>query len=165
MRRPLVAVLALTMTLSACGAVRESRFNPFNWFGNSREVPVEAEANTNPLIPQRRSPFRRPEQVFVGRPLDQVTALSVERVADGAILRVEGIAQRADAYDITLAPVETDTPGLLQYELQAAFDERGRDIVNLPRPVSVALHLTEQELEGVRRIRVTAARNARETRR
>ena len=38
MTRPLIAALALTMLLSACGTIRESRFNPFTWFGSSEEV-------------------------------------------------------------------------------------------------------------------------------
>ena len=166
MRRPLVALLVLSMTLGACGAVRESRLNPFNWFGASREAPVEAQqqANANPLIPRRRG-LRRPEPVFVGRPLQQVTALAVERVADGAIIRVQGVAQRADAYDISLVAQPTERADVLHYELQAAFPELTRSTIRLPRPVTVALHLTDQELEGIRQIRVSAAQNARVTRR
>lgn len=167
MRRPLVALLVLSTTLTACGSIRESRVNPFNWFGASREArTVEAPAQTNPLIPQRtRSALRRPEPVFQGQALDQVTTLEVERVSDGAIVRVEGIAQRADAYDITLVPVPTERTGELHFALQAQFPELTNRTIRLPRPVVVATHLTEQELVGVRTIRVSAARNARETRR
>lgn len=170
MRRPLVALLVLSMTLGACGAIRESRMNPFNWFGGSREVSADVDpASTgaaNPLIPQRRANlFRRDEGIFLGRPLDQVTELRIERVADGAIIRVEGIAQRADAFDIRLVPVPTERPDELHFELQGEFPEVTRNTVRLPRPVVVATHLSDQELAGIRRIRVSAARNARESRR
>lgn len=170
MRRPLVALLVVSMTLSACGAIRESRINPFNWFGGSREVPADvdpaATGEANPLIPQRRaSLFRRDENIYLGRPLDQVTELRIERVADGAIIRVEGIAQRADAYDIRLVPKATDRQGELHFELLGEFPQVTSSTVRLPRPVVVATHLSDQELEGIRRIRVSAARNARESRR
>ncbi|MCM2561341.1 DUF1131 domain-containing protein [Lutimaribacter sp. EGI FJ00015] len=167
MRKPLVALLALTLTLtlSACGTVRESRLNPFNWFGASREVPAQAQESTNPLIPQRRNLLRRPEAEFVGTPLEQVTALSIERVSDGAIVRVQGMAQRADAYDIRLVPQPTERADELHFELQGAFPEMTRSTARLPRPVTVAEHLTTQDLAGIRRIRVSAASNARETRR
>ena len=170
MRRPLVALLVLSMTLSACGAIRESRMNPFNWFGSSREVPAGVDpASTgaaNPLIPQRRTNmFRRDETIYLGQKLDQVTELRIERVADGAIIRVDGIAQRADAYDIRLVPVPTERPDELHFELQGEFPELTQSTIRLPRPVVVATHLTDQDLAGIRRIRVSAARNARESRR
>jgi hypothetical protein len=170
MRKPVVAALVLTMTLSACGAVRDSRLNPFNWFGGSREVAGDVQtadgtAQANPLIPQRRGAFRRPDAVYMGQPLDQVTELRIERVADGAIVRVQGIAQRADAYDIRLVPQPTERAGELHYQLQGEFPELTRSTIRLQRPVTVAIHLTDQELEGVRRIRVSALRNARESRR
>lgn len=167
MRRPLVALLVLSTTLTACGSIRESRMNPFNWFGASREAPVsETQAQSNSLIPQRtRSALRRPEPVFEGQALDQVTTLAVEPASDGAIIRVEGIAQRADAYDIRLVPVPTERTGELHFALQGQFPELTNRTIRLPRPIVVATHLTEQELIGVRTIRVSAARNARESRR
>lgn len=167
MRRPLVALLVLSTTLTACGAVRESRMNPFNWFGASRQAPAtDTQAQTNPLIPQRRGgAFRRPEVGYMGQPLDQVTTLAIEQVSDGAIVRVEGIAQRADAYDIRLVPVPTERAGELHFALQGQFPELTSSSIRLPRPVVVATHLGEQELAGVRLIRVSAARNARESRR
>jgi hypothetical protein len=95
--------------------------------------------------------------------LQQVTALQVEQVADGAIVRVQGTAQRADAYDITLVEQPTERADMLHYELQAAFPELTRSTIRQPRPVTVALHLTDEELAGIRRIRVSAAQNARVT--
>ena len=40
MRFSVTAVLATSLILSACAGVRESRFNPFNWFGRSEEQPA-----------------------------------------------------------------------------------------------------------------------------
>ena len=40
MTRPfrLIAALTVIATLAGCGAVRESKLNPFNWFGRSEET-------------------------------------------------------------------------------------------------------------------------------
>lgn len=95
MRTPLLAVLALTLTLSACAAVRESRFNPLNWFGQSearaaRSVPADAYA-----------PVPDP------RPLvDQVIAMAVEPIPGGAILRATGLPPTQGFWDAELVQVE-----------------------------------------------------------
>lgn len=164
MRKILLALVVTSMTVSACGAVRDSRINPFNWFGKSRAAAMPAE-NANPLIPQRRgSILGNRETPYQGVRIGQITDVKVERVGDGAIIRVHGVAQRVDAYNLKLIARETKTPSVVEFELLAEFPA-GSQTVAGTRPVVAARHLSTQDLEGVRIIRVLGGTNAREVRR
>ena len=92
MRKTITLLLAASLVLSACATIRDSRVNPLNWFGQSRSERVERPESTNPLIPRRGGLFSRDnrEEVYDGRPFEQVTDLTVERVPGGAILRATG---------------------------------------------------------------------------
>ena len=68
----LIVALTLLSFLSACGAVRDSRLNPFNWFGRDREervqaVEIQGPVETRPLVAQ-------------------VISLKVDRMPGGAII-------------------------------------------------------------------------------
>lgn len=165
MRKVLAALLVTTMTVTGCGTVRDSRLNPFNWFGGSRDVAASpAGATANPLIPARGLTSRA-EVVYKGQTVEQITDLAVDRMTNGAIIRAKGLAQRSDAFNLRLVRDETAPAGTLSYALQAEYPPASRTTIRRPREVIVALHLTEQDLEGVRMIRVTGLTNARESRR
>lgn len=169
MRSTVLILLVATLTLSACGAWKGSRLNPGNWFGNSREVAVDSEEEANPLIPQRSALARRPE-VDRHVPIDQITELRIERTSTGAIIRAEGIARTIGAFEpILTSEIEGNKPdenGVLTYTFEVVYPNRPRPVgTEYSRRISVARSLSFQDLEAVRVIRVTAARNARETRR
>ncbi len=160
MRTPLLAVLALTLTLSACAAVRESRFNPLNWFGQSearaaRSVPADAYA-----------PVPDP------RPLvDQVIAMAVEPIPGGAILRATGLPPTQGFWDAELVQVEGTEAAPIDADV-LVFDFRiwpppyvARAGTQPSREVEAATYLTLNDLDGVRRIVVRGARTERVTRR
>lgn len=172
MSKTVSLLLAATLTLSACGAVRDSRVNPFNWFGQSRSVAVEPQEQTNPLIPTRAGLFgnaRAEEKIYAGTPFDQVTDLTVERIPGGAIIRATGLAARQGSYDVRLTPVNEDeeaVDGVLAYRLERVLPDRRTNVGNEPtREVIAARRVTDQNLRGVRVIRVEARRNAVESRR
>ena len=167
MRKVVAALLVTTLTVSACGSIRESRFNPFNWFGASRATAADTapEGEVNPLIPRRSGFFARSEAGYQGQTLASVTELVVERLPGGAVIRVEGMAQRADAYNIRLVRDESAPDDTLAYALQAEFPRPSRDTIQRQRRVITAVHLSDQDLDGIRRIRVTGLENAREARR
>ncbi len=127
MRIATSALLISVMTLTSCATVRDSRVNPFNWFGGSTSQPVQAEAPkaNNPLLPERTGIFakqRAREGVYQGKPVDQVTELVIERVPGGALIRATGITRTQGAYDVQLTPeTDTETPvdGVLTYRLEA----------------------------------------------
>lgn len=170
MSRSITASLILVLTLSGCGTVRDSRLNPFNWFGRDRSVPVQAAApeEVNPLLPQERrglfAQARAERAIYRGQPVDVIKSMSIERVPGGAIVRAIGVSRFQNTYDVQLTPVSEDGPenGVLAFRLESIVPERpiagGSE---RQREVIAAVSLTDQQLEGVRSIRVAGTENAR----
>ena len=172
MRKTLPTLLVLSLTLAACGSVRSSAINPFNWFGRSQAAPVAATAeNTNPLIPQSGGLFsaRRGPVDYAGTPFEEVTGLVVERVAGGAIIRATGLAARQGIYAVQLTPENEDElpeNGVLTYRLEGVRPGFQTPTGGQPtRTVTAARKITDQTLRGVRTIRVEGQLNARTARR
>ena len=175
MRLLTTTLLVATLTVSACGTIRDSRINPFNWFGNSRSEPVQRDsrAQTNPLIPvdnQRRGLFssvREQTEVYTGSPVDQVSTLVIERVPGGAIVRASGISSFDGPYSVRLTPTTDQAEpvdGVLTYRLEAERPrDAGRTTTQRVRTVTAAVHLTDNELSQVKVIRVEGVRNAQST--
>jgi hypothetical protein len=165
MRASVTGLLAVTLMVAGCATIRDSRINPFNWFGPSRAVAV-TESEVNPLIP-RRSAFARPEQVYQGQPIDRITDLTIEPLPGGAVLRASGVAARQGPYAVQLTPVEeASTDELLVFTFDRILPRRNTPVgPEQTRVAEVATHLSDLDLQGVRVIRVVAARNARELRR
>jgi hypothetical protein len=170
MKHPIALLLLSAMLLGACGTVRESRLNPFNWFGAARSTPVAdaAESDVNPLIPpQRRSIFYAERDTsYRGTEVAQVTGLFVERRPGGALIRAEGVVARQGAFDVRLIkmPEESDETTMV-YALQALQPPRGAAGPESARRVTAAEFVTDNELAGIRTIRVQGATNAQTSRR
>ncbi|UWR35051.1 hypothetical protein K3759_08185 [Sulfitobacter sp. W027] len=172
MRKTLLALLASTLLVSACGTVRDSRINPLNWFGSARSVDAEPSESANPLIPQRRGLFaRRSVEVdtYEGRPFEQITDLTIEPVPGGAILRATGLAARQGIYAVRLTPAtieEQPVDGVLTYRLEGIRPDKATPQGSRPtREVIAARRLTDQTLSGVREIRVEGQMNTLVSRR
>ena len=168
MRRTVILVTAASLALASCGW-RDSRLNPGNWFGNSREVVLEGEpAEVNPLIPPRRATGKREEEDR-HVPIATVSDLKIERTPSGAIIYAEGVAATQGAYSAELRPVNPDEPvsdGVLLYEFVVVYPRDQRAVgTERTRTVTVARTVSTQDLNEVSVIRVTAASNARESRR
>ncbi len=164
MRIILTSVLVSALVLPGCGALRDSRINPANWFGKSR-VEASPQTPSNPLVPTK-SGFSRPETVYQGIPVQQILALKVERAAGGAVVRVTGLSSTLGAYDVRLEPVEGNSANVLEFTLKAAYSVRSRPTAPASsREVVAATFVSDIELEGVRTIRVIGADNARSVRR
>ncbi|MEO9897610.1 MAG: hypothetical protein ABJD13_01540 [Paracoccaceae bacterium] len=172
MRRVTILLLVAVLGLTACGTVRDSRINPFNWFGGSREEPVQTTQKAdNPLIPEKSGGlFNRKRDLgdtYTGVPVNVVRDLVIERVPGGAIIRVTGVSQFQNVYDVRLTPVDEDeeaVDGVLEYRLEARIPEKlisGGD--ERLRTIVVARTITDNELESVRQIRVIGQDNARVT--
>ncbi len=168
--RNLVTVAALSaLVLSGCG-FRESRANPFNWFGRSQEVQTSAPKEVNPLIPTRtgglfRSGRARLEAALnATTPIGTISDLSVERVPGGAIIRATGFDARQGTYRARLVPnVDDEIPedGVLIYRFERLSPTYSTPAgTQASREVTVARRVTDAQLRGVREIRVLAAGNA-----
>jgi hypothetical protein len=169
MRNLTSALLVSTLVLAGCGTVRDSRFNPFNWFGRAQVEPVQ-NAEVNPLIPTGRTGIRlfnrQTVEVPAGPLVAQVSDVTVERIAGGALIRATSVSDTVGAFDVRLEPVNDGEPvdGVLSYELRAYTAPAG----NVPMPErarshTAAVRVSDSDLEGVRSIRVVAARNAATT--
>ncbi|MEO0401272.1 MAG: hypothetical protein AAF214_02750 [Pseudomonadota bacterium] len=177
MRLLTTSLLVATMTLTACGAVRDSRINPFNWFGQSRSESVQRtpRAEVNPLIPEEREGLfasirNQGEEEYFGTPIDQVSGLVIERVPGGAIVRATAIADVDGVYDVQLTPPNDesvpDENGVLTYRFEGVHPEaRSRNTTQRQRTLVAAQRLTDNQLADIRTIRVEGRRNAQSTRR
>jgi hypothetical protein len=157
LHRTLIAALAAVALLGACASVRDSRLNPLNWFGGSAETRAVAAADTPAAADPRV-------------PVAQVVALAVEPVPGGAIIRATGLPPTQGHWDVALVAEPAGNGA-------AAADERAEELVYrllvqpppVPRPagtplsreVTAAVFVSSFRLEGVRRITVTGADNAR----
>lgn len=152
MRLPLLAALAAVMVLTSCGAIRESRLNPFNWFGRS-----EAR-QTGDLVPA---------EIADPRPLvDQVLSMVVEPYPGGAIVRATGLSPTQGYYKAELVPREVDENGVLVYDFRILPPPEPKRVgAQQTREVTVAATLTTADLEGLREIVVQGGQNARSSRR
>ncbi|UOA14899.1 MULTISPECIES: hypothetical protein [Sulfitobacter] len=172
MRKTTLALLASTLLVSACGTVRDSRINPMNWFGPARSVEAAPAESTNPLIPQRRGLFARravEAETYEGRPFEQITDLTIEPVPGGAILRATGLATRQGIYAVRLTPATVDelpVDGVLTYRLEGIRPDKATRQGSQPtREVIAGRRLTDEDLIGVREIRVQGQLNTLVSRR
>lgn len=171
MFKPVSALIVASMVLAGCATVRDSRVNPFNWFGKSRSQAVNTSTETgqtNPLIPERAaiSFFNKQPESYGGQPVETITQLLIERRPGGAIVRVTGVADRNGPFDVRLIKDET-APGdqTLSYTLRAIQQPGARSSGPRARTVTAADWLTDQELFGVSTIRVAGRTNAQASRR
>ncbi|MEL6643740.1 MAG: hypothetical protein AAFQ79_07380 [Pseudomonadota bacterium] len=145
----IVLAMALTAAIAGCAQVRESRVNPFNWFGQDEEVTVvETRVITDP------------------RPLvAQISSVSIDPAPGGAILRVVGLPERQGYFAGALVQ-EAAPAGVLAYSLRAVPPaEATRTSTPASRELVMAVFLSDQTLAGVRQIQVSGASNARAIRR
>ncbi len=97
-----MAALSVLMLVSACGKIRESRLNPFNWFGRSEVVQTAAPAKAED-----------------GRPMvQQVLSMSVEPMQGGAIVRATGLPPTQGWWDGELVAREMGDDGAMIYDFR-----------------------------------------------
>lgn len=166
MRKFLPVLLIAALGLSGCGYVRDSRLNPFNWFGSAeaRELtPEEAAAATNPLIPERSAFANKPDTDLRDR-IAGLESLAIERIPGGAILRVTGISSSVRSFDVGLRELPGDA-GVARYEMVTYLPEVPATGPVQTRRYTAAVRLSDTELARVRTIEVLSASNALTTRR
>ena len=138
--------VALCLALAGCGAVRESRLNPFNWFKRSEAraaVLVEAPGDARPLV-------------------ETVLTMTVEPIPGGAIVRATGLPPTQGWWQADLVAVPVDENGTLVYEFRL-LPPGDRAATGAPRTreVEVATYISDAKLELIREIVVQGATNAR----
>ena len=154
MKAPVIALLVVGLALSGCATVRESRFNPRNWFGGSTEEqptlgPTQSVIDNRALVPQ-------------------VSALSIERTSSGAIVRAEAVMPEAGWWDPELVPENHGRPvgGVMTFRFVAAAPREAVPGANPAlRTVTAVYAMSEAQLEVSSEIVVTGAQNSRRARR
>jgi len=152
MRTPITAFLLGTLVLTGCA----TNFNPLNWFKRgSTEETLAVLPDPNVIIDHRGM-------------VDQVTSLNIEKTGGGAIIRAVGLPPTQGFWDAELVPENGENPvnGVLTYQFRISepigFE---RESTTRSREVVVGYFVSDFKLNGVRQIRVVAARNARTSRR
>ncbi len=147
----LIAMISMVAFLAACGAVRDSKFNPFNWFKPAVETLEVAEDAVDPrgLV-------------------DQVASLKIDRLPGGAIIHAVGLPQTQGFFDGELVPLNGEFPdkGALVYEFRVIPPLQPEPAgVKRSREILVGYFVSDQTLIGVRRIVVIGLNNRRSARR
>lgn len=159
MKAPLLTVLAVSLAITGCARVSESRLNPFNWFGSSREEVVTLAPEGGYVVPQ--TDYRLPAV--------QITALSLQPVSGGAILVATGIAPTQGWWDAELVSTtghDDPVDGKLTYRLLMAEPTRGtpdatRTGSSATREITVSKFLSNQKVALLRKLVVEGQSNAR----
>lgn len=157
MLRPILLGFAIVLTLAGCARISDSRLNPFNWFGDSREAAAADPAERRPLVPEGRRVV-----VTDARPLvTQVTALTVDRTAAGAVVRATGLAPTQGFFNAQLVNAGVAN-GVLTLDFRAQAPT-GFEAVGTARSrqITAAYVIGSNDLAGIRTVRVQAAENAR----
>ncbi|MBK5945546.1 hypothetical protein CCR83_03540 [Rhodobacter veldkampii DSM 11550] len=156
MKTPIVAVMTLSLVLAGCGTIRESRINPFNWFGKSEDGPAtltpsasEATADARPLV-------------------QQVTQLEVAPAHGGVIVQAAGLPPTQGWWNAELVAENDGQPvdGVLSFRFVLIPPLAGTPAANRvstpqSREVTVATFVPNGDLAQVARISVTGSGNAR----
>ena len=165
MNKALIAALALTLATAGCGTIRSSKLNPFNWFGKSQPEVQSTLAPRGGYPEQIGKPWQQP--------VAQVTSLSVDKTPTGAIVTAIGLPPTQGYWDTDLVALDKGQPdaqGVVRYRFMLAppaADSADARRVSTPqsREVSAAAFISNYKLEGVRKIVVEGAGNARSVRR
>ena len=153
MRSTLLLLLLVSMTVTGCARVADSRLNPLNWFGRSQTVQnTDSEGNLRPLV--------LPGELVTivdGRPLvGSVSTLSIDRTPDGAIVKATGQTSGQGFYNAELVAIGSDG-GTLTLAFRASAPETPQAGT---QSITAAYVLTNSELASIRRVRVQAQANS-----
>ena len=146
MKLPILAIVVLATALGGCGRLKDSRFNPLNWFGQARPAAVT-------------DLYVRPDDARAL--VAQVTVLKVEPYPGGAIVRATGVPPTQGYWEAELVAQPLDDQGRLVYEFRV-FPPPVPAAAGTPfsRQVTVAAALSSIKLQGVTSIVVQGAGNA-----
>lgn len=151
MKTPMLVLLCLTLSLAACGGMRDSRLNPRNWFDSSRE--------------EARPDLGQTSDVIDNRPLvPQVSAMTIERTSSGAIIRAEAVMPVAGYWDAELVAENFGRPqnGVLTLRFVAAAPRQPVAGVNeAARTLTAVYTLSQSQLDTTAEIVVTGETNSR----
>lgn len=155
MKTPVMALVCAALVLAGCGGLRDSRMNPRNWFGESRQAERPSLGATSDVIDNR--------------PLvPELSALTVERTSSGAIIRAEAVMPTAGWWDAELLTENFGRPvdGVLTLRFVAAAPREPVAASSAAaRSITAVYALNQAELDIIAEIVVVGQASARRIRR
>jgi hypothetical protein len=149
-------ILGVALVLSGCGGFRDSRLNPFNWFGRSKAGPDLVSSEAGYLA-------NDPRQLVAS-----VTELVVTPTTGGAIINVVGLPPTQGWWDAELVAENFGDPvdGVMTYRF-VVFPPPSATRSSTPqsRQVTAGAFLTDIDLQSISEIVVLAETNSRSSRR
>ena len=157
MKRIVTVTLVVTLAVAGCGRIRESRLNPFNWFGGSQSQSQSREQVS--ALEAGMVEKADPRQL-----VDQVTVMTVNRTPQGAIIQAAGLPPTQGFWDAELVAENGGEPvdGVLTYRFVVAEPQMPRR-VSTPqsREVTAAAFITNMKLAEVSKIVIQGLGNSR----
>ncbi|SFI67544.1 hypothetical protein [Celeribacter neptunius] len=166
MRRQVIISGLVLSLLAGCATVRDSKFNPLNWFGASEPVAVD-EYGQQVVVLKTLAP-RKGYPVFVDtRPLaPAISDVQVVKSASGAIITASAALPSTGYYDAELLRMPSDQPGVAIFEFRLRPPaEAAPTGTTAQRRITAAKSLSNAEIAGIRTIIVKGAEGARQVRR
>lgn len=143
--------MAAVLVLAGCATIRDSRLNPFNWFGQS-------QAAERVAMPQEKPDARAlaPE----------IVSMTIEPYPGGAIVKATARTPDQGWWSAELVARPVDDRGVLVYDFRV-FPPVTETPVGpaQSREVTAAASISDIRLQSVREIVVQGATNARASRR
>ncbi|MGL4281509.1 MAG: hypothetical protein ACRCS0_14185 [Albidovulum sp.] len=149
MTRTIAALLVAALAVTGCGRIRDSKLNPFNWFGGSEEEVVQVVDG----VPQDPRPL-----------VQEVTGLEVARQPGGAIVTATGLPPTQGWWDAALVPDGDGSikDGVLTYRFVVNQPlELRRSSTPQSRELTAAVYVSDLRLQEVSKIVVLGASNSR----
>lgn len=151
MKRAVVVLLVASLGVSGCARLRDSRINPFNWFGRSQATAPTLDPGYAATTDNRAV-------------VTEVTALAIDRAPGGAIVHAAGLPPTQGWWDAELVAENGGEPvdGVLTYRFVVA-EPPGPRPVSTPqsREVTAGVFLSDIRLAEIGRIVVLGTANSR----
>ncbi|ESW59252.1 MAG: hypothetical protein Q27BPR15_18560 [Rhodobacter sp. CACIA14H1] len=153
MRRRVLLGLGAAALVAGCGRIRDSRLNPFNWFGGARRR--ERVEDTAPVEAQD-------PRLLVA----DVVSLNVDPYSAGAIVRAKGIPPTQGWWEAELVARPIDENGVQVYDFRV-FPPVTETPAGTPmsREITVAVSISAVKLDQISEIVVQGQNNALSSRR
>ena len=150
-------LVVISVALTGCARVSESKFNPLNWFDRAPEAASDAPVQRKPLVPSQAEVTIVDARVLI----ETLSSASLEPSSSGAILRATGIAASQGYFNAELVLVDI-TNGVLTYDFRverpAGYEAIGSAA---SRQFTVATVIDAASLRGVRGVVVRGANGSK----
>ena len=165
MKSTIFLIVAASLLTTGCESTRNSKANPANWFGGPKKETLENDSN-DALIPRKKLSFFRmtKDAVYQGQPIDKLSKLVADEVPGGLLIQVTGVAAKIGGYDGQLKLLDSTDASVREYQFDVLQPVEMGTGPATSRTISIAVFLTDQDLQNVDTIRVRGANNTLTTR-